>query len=384
MKNLLSLIISGMAGGLVVLAGMLYIQQGDRGVDSERAHLTGSAESFESAESFKYNKVPDNFTSAAKIAMPAVVHISASESTARARQRQEDSRSRRDPFSFFFGEDFFGGPRAREGKGSGVIISDDGYIVTNNHVIDYADQFEVTLFDDRKFRASLIGSDPRTDLAVIKIDGADLSYLKFNHHEVNVGEWVLAVGNPFDLTSTVTAGIVSATGRDKIIRRQDAIEDFIQTDAVVNPGNSGGALVDTDGNLVGINTAIATATGYYAGYSFAIPSKIVEEIVDNIIHYGGPRVRLGVAIASLREYEEYSGIDLNVNGGVVVTKVDNDSAAQHAGLLPNDVILSIDNKDVDQVETLVDMIRKHKIGDEVILTISRDNKIKKIPVILKV
>jgi S1-C subfamily serine protease len=265
-----------------------------------------------------------------------------------------------------------------------VIISEDGYIVTNNHVVEFADQFEVTLHDDRKFKATMIGSDPRTDLAVLKIDSRDLPFLRFgNSGEVNVGEWVLAVGNPFDLTSTVTAGIVSAKGRNKIIRRNDAIEDFIQTDAVVNPGNSGGALVDTKGSLVGINTAIATATGYYAGYSFAIPAEIVRPVVDNIIEYGGPRGRLGVYVASIADYEAHEEVDLGVEQGLVITKVEEGGAAQYAGMLPNDIILEVDGVAITDSEILVELVNKHHIGDEILVVLSRKGKIQEVVVRLK-
>ncbi|MBX2817240.1 MAG: trypsin-like peptidase domain-containing protein [Saprospiraceae bacterium] len=379
MKKLLSLLASGVIGGLVVLAGFLLLAPNAEEATQNNARLT-SAEAIVSA--------PSSFKHAADIAMPAVVHISASESSDLAAKRYGNQR--RSPFDLFFGEndmmDFFGGgaPRQREGKGSGVIISPDGYIVTNNHVIDYADQFEVTLHDDRKFGATLIGKDPRTDLAVIKVDADDLPFLKFgDSDDIEVGEWVLAVGNPFDLTSTVTAGIVSAKGREKIIRRRDAIEDFIQTDAVVNPGNSGGALVNTNGELIGINTAIATATGYYAGYSFAIPSNMLEGVVDNIIEFGGPRGRLGVSITSVSAFEEYQETKLAVNEGAVITEVEDGSAAQYAGLIPEDVITRMDGEKVTDPDQLITRLSKKKIGDEVKLTLVRDGQKQHVTVALK-
>ncbi len=378
MKRILSLVIAGSAGGLIVLAGMIWLgKDRTQTVKNDLAHLTRITDHF---------ALPSmDFVAAASTAMPAVVHISAEESIAVAQDRLNDRRSPRDPFSFFFGDDgFFGGPRARSGKGSGVIISPDGYIITNNHVIDFADQFEITLHDNRKFKAKLIGKDPRTDLAVIKIDADDVPHLKFGDSDkVKVGEWVLAVGNPFDLTSTVTAGIVSAKGRDNIIRRNDAIEDFIQTDAVVNPGNSGGALVNAAGELVGINTAIATATGYYAGYSFAIPTNVFEPIINNIIEHGGPRGRLGVSIASIPDYEEYAELDLGIDEGVVITRVEDGGAAQYAGIIPNDIILMVDEKSVSSPEDLVATLNQYSIGDEVLLTIYRDQSRQEIAVILK-
>lgn len=235
MKKILSLLVAGAVGGLVVLVGLLSLNHYTvQALDKKDVHLTAAVEQLSLAN------IPGDFIAAADRAMPAVVHISVKESNGLARNRSDQQR-RRDPFSFFFGDDFFGNPRGKEGKGSGVIISPDGYIVTNNHVIELTDEYEVTLHDDRKYKAKLIGTDPRTDLAVLKIEAGGLPFLKYaDSDKVRVGEWVLAVGNPFDLTSTVTAGIISAKGRNKILKRNDAIEDFIQTDAVVNPGNSGG------------------------------------------------------------------------------------------------------------------------------------------------
>ena len=376
MKQLAAMVISGLMGGLIVLLG-LKLFQGELPLPTNDQSVQVSTWS-------SLKDAPSDFIGAADIAMPAVVHISANESVSLAKDRY-DQRSRRDPFSFFFGDDnFFNGPRSRSGKGSGVIISDDGLIVTNNHVIEFADEFEVTLHDNRKYKATLIGKDPRTDVAVIQVDAKDLPFLKFgDSDEVTVGEWVLAVGNPFDLTSTVTAGIVSAKGRDNIIRRNDAIEDFIQTDAVVNPGNSGGALVNTDGELIGINTAIATATGYYAGYSFAIPVNMLKPIIDNLIEHGGPRPRLGVSIASIQDYEEYAEIELPVRDGVVITRVEDGSAAQYAGIIPNDVVTAIDDQEIGDTETLIEILSTKTIGDEVLLSINRDGRQQEITVRLK-
>lgn len=369
--------IAGAAGGLLVLIGLLSIDHYTVSGKSGDAHFAAQRE-YTSVEN-----IPQNFTEAANLAMPAVVHISVKESIDMV-QNRKDQRNRRDPFSFFFGDDFFGSPRGREGKGSGVIISENGYIVTNNHVIEMTDEYEVTLFDDRKYKAVLVGTDPRTDLAVLKIDAEDLQYLKFADSDmVEVGEWVLAVGNPFDLTSTVTAGIVSAKGRHKILKRNDAIEDFIQTDAVVNPGNSGGALIDAQGRLIGINTAIATATGYYAGYSFAIPSTMAEPIINNLIEFGGARVSLGVYVAELEEYETHVERTIDVDFGVVVDQLVDGGAAQYAGIIPEDIITHIDQKDVRSVEGLVELMKSYGIGDVVSVSLIRNGKKKKILVRLK-
>jgi Do/DeqQ family serine protease len=377
MKKILSLMVAGAVGGLVVLVGLLSLDHYTVNSIGNKVHLTSGA------EKLALDNIPGDFIDAADLAMPAVVHISVKESNNLARSRSEQQR-RRDPFSFFFGDDFFGDPRGKEGKGSGVIISPDGYMVTNNHVIELTDDFEVTLHDDRKFKAKLIGTDPRTDLAVLKIEADGLPFLKYaDSDKVQVGEWVLAVGNPFDLTSTVTAGIISAKGRNKILKRNDAIEDFIQTDAVVNPGNSGGALVNSYGGLIGVNTAIATATGYYAGYSFAIPSNMVKNIVDNIIQFGGARVTLGVYVASIKDYEEYAERELASKNGVVVTEVIDGGAAQYAGILPTDIIVKVNKKDINSAEDLADIMSQFKIGDKVEITLVRNGKTEKIPVLLK-
>ncbi|MCB0689677.1 MAG: trypsin-like peptidase domain-containing protein [Saprospiraceae bacterium] len=379
MKRVFSLIVAGATGGLIVLIGILSVGHYTADFQNDKdAHLTTYTEGMG-----RYESVPNDFIAAADKAMPAVVHISVKQSPAMVQNKRKEM-DRRDPFSFFFGDDFFGIPHGREGKGSGVIISDDGYIVTNNHVVEMTDQYEVTLFDDRKFSATLVGTDPRTDLAVLKIDANNLPYLKFsNSDKVKVGEWVLAVGNPFDLTSTVTAGIISAKGRHKIIQRNDAIEDFIQTDAVVNPGNSGGALVNAEGDLIGINTAIATATGYYAGYSFAVPANMVEQVVNNLIDYGGPRVTLGVYVATIKDYEEYSEADLQTEKGLVVTDLVDGGAAQYAGILPEDIILKVDSDEVNSADDLVKIMNAHKIGDEITITLIRNGKSEKISVRLK-
>ncbi|NND31132.1 MAG: PDZ domain-containing protein [Saprospiraceae bacterium] len=378
MKKIFSLMVAGATGGLIVLAGLFSVHHYTISKDSASdVHLTSAR------QALGIESMPGDFIAAADKAMPAVVHISVKESQALTRSRSDQQR-RRDPFSFFFGDDFFGNPRGREGKGSGVIITRDGYIVTNNHVIEMTDDYEVTLHDDRKFKAQLVGTDPRTDIAVLKIDADALPFLQFaNSDDVRVGEWVLAVGNPFDLTSTVTAGIVSAKGRNRILKRNDAIEDFIQTDAVVNPGNSGGALINQEGDLIGVNTAIATATGYYAGYSFAIPSNMVEPIVHNIIDFGGPRVSLGVYVASIKDYEEYTENELEQKNGVVVTEVIDGSAAQYAGILPSDIIVKVEKEEINSAEDLVEVMNEHKIGDQIQITLIRNGKAEKVSVLLK-
>lgn len=343
-----------------------------------------------------------DFVDASEKATQAVVHIYAEESSILAQQRleeqQQNRRNRRrntNPFfeDFFSIEDFFGGDmfggrnfyQPRNGSGSGVIISEDGYIVTNNHVVGFADLIEVTLFDGRKVKAQKIGTDPSTDLAVLKIEDDNLPTLAFSDSDrVRVGEWVLAVGNPFDLTSTVTAGIVSAKGRDlDLIKEKQSIEEFIQTDAAVNPGNSGGALVNTDGKLVGVNTAIATPTGVYAGYSFAIPSNLVKRIVYDIIENGNiERASLGIGGYSV-DASLVEELGLSIDYGVYVSEVDERSSAQFAGVLPGDVIIGVEDIRIMNFDDIKESLKYTKVGDTLKLTLIRDDMTKTIDVKLR-
>lgn len=328
--------------------------------------------------------VPFDFTKAAEKSMPAVVHIKATESRELALQRQRERRYI-DPFEYFFGRSFDIQPQPRSGTGSGVIYSEDGYILTNNHVVAFADEFEVTLHDNREFKARLVGRDENTDMAVIKIDAKGLPVIETgNSDDVKVGEWALAVGNPFDLTSTVTAGIISAKGRDiNIIKGGKAIESFIQTDAAVNPGNSGGALVDVNGRLIGINSAIATPTGVFAGYSFAIPVNLVKRIADDLIKYGEyRRPYLGVEIAPMDTYLA-NELKINYVQGVAVVKVYADGSAGKAGVQEKDVVTKINGKNVTSTSELIEMVSRSNSGDTVTLTVVRDGREKEIPVRLK-
>jgi Do/DeqQ family serine protease len=289
-------------------------------------------------------------------------------------------------FDYFFGDGGYQqqGP-PRQGAGSGVIISSNGMIVTNNHVIDDSDEINVVLNDKREFKAKLIGTDPSTDIALLKIDATGLSALTFgNSDELKLGEWVLAVGNPFNLTSTVTAGIVSAKSRDIGINPdQMRIESFIQTDAAVNPGNSGGALVDTQGRLVGINTAIASQTGSYSGYSFAIPVNIVEKVVADLKEYGEvQRALLNVNIGDVNA-EIAKKYDLDRIEGVFIGKALPGGAAEIAGIKDNDVIISVDGVNVNSTSELQEQISKHHPGDKVTVVVKRDNKKKPFNVTLR-
>jgi Do/DeqQ family serine protease len=264
----------------------------------------------------------------------------------------------------------------REGSGSGVIISNDGYIVTNNHVIDKSKEIEVTLNDKRTFKAKLVGADPNTDIALLKIEAEKLPVILFgNSDSLKIGEWVLAVGNPFNLTSTVTAGIVSAKARNiNIINSQMKIESFIQTDAAVNPGNSGGALVNTRGELIGINTAIASQTGSYAGYSFAIPTSIVKKVVSDIRQFGFvQRAVLGVSMKEITS-EIAKEKNLKTMEGAFVDAVVENSAAEKAGVKKGDIIIKVEEVEIKSSSQLQEQIGRYSPGDKVSLTVLRDNK----------
>lgn len=270
--------------------------------------------------------------------------------------------------------------------GSGVILSKEGYIVTNNHVVAGAHEIAVTLNDKRTFKAEIIGRDPATDLAVIKIQAQNLSYLEFaNSDKARVGEWVLAVGNPFNLTSTVTAGIISAKARDLHLvgpEHNSAIDSYIQTDAAVNSGNSGGALVNETGLLIGINAAIASNTGSYTGYSFAIPSNIVKKVVSDLIQFGRvKRAYLGVQISELDE-EVANYLNMNKIQGVFIAKVPYGGAAWKGGIKDHDVILQIDNQKVNSRSELVERMAQYQPGQTVLVKILRRGDILDFPLIL--
>jgi Do/DeqQ family serine protease len=273
----------------------------------------------------------------------------------------------------------------RQGSGSGVILAANGVIVTNNHVVDGADEISVILNDKREFKAKLIGTDSSTDLALLKIDASDLPVLVFaDSDNLKLGEWVLAVGNPFNLTSTVTAGIVSAKSRDIGINPdQMRIESFIQTDAAVNPGNSGGALVNTKGELVGINTAIASRTGSYSGYSFAIPSNIVKKVVGDLKEFG--EVQRGLLNVNIKDVNAEIAKEhkLDKIEGVFIGQVQAGGAADQAGIEDNDVIISVNDILVNSVAELQEQIGKHRPGDKVTVVVKRDNKNKTFNVTLR-
>lgn len=318
----------------------------------------------------KAQTIPNiDFTNAAEHTIHAVVHI------------QCDYAQQTNFYDDFFG---FLIPQQRsrtfQTSGSGVIIDKDGYIVTNNHVVQDADSIQVILNDKRRYRARIIGTDPSADLAVIKIEASDLPIVEFGDSDkTKIGQWVLAVGNPFNLSSTVTAGIISAKARNLNIlghkMNNNPLKSFIQTDAAVNPGNSGGALVDLEGKLVGINTAIASNTGSYAGYSFAIPSNIVRKITSDIIKYGITQIAyLGISSAEIdSRLAETKGIK-NLNGVYIVSILDIGSAKE-AGLKEGDIIIQISGKDINYNSELNEVLAQSSPGDKIMLKFEREGKI---------
>lgn len=323
------------------------------------------------------NAALPSFNVAAENALNSVVHVKvASERT---------SYGYNDPFEYFFGMK----PKERSqivyGAGSGVIISEKGYIVTNDHVIKGAKNVVVTLNDNRELKAKVIGTDPNTDIALIKVEGENLIPVTFsNSDEVVVGDWVLAVGNPFNLTSTVTAGIVSAKGRNiGILENNASIESFIQTDAAVNPGNSGGALVNTNGELVGINTAISTHTGSFEGYSFAVPANIVKKVVEDIMEFGTvQRGFIGVSIVDVNQ-PLVDEMELRVNNGVYVAQTVEGGSAEDAGIKRGDVIIKLDNTPVKKSSELMEYVGSRRPGDNVTITVDRNGTTKVFEVTLK-
>jgi len=340
-----------------------------------------------------------DFTLAAELSVNAVVHI---KSIIKPNNQQSERRGRSgdpfiDPWEFFFPQIPRQQQQPRAGFGSGVIISQDGYIITNNHVVNGANEIEVTANDGQVYKAKLTGSDEATDIALLKIEGKNLPIIPFGDSDVlKVGEWVLAIGNPFNLTSTVTAGIVSAKGRGNLflgydrqggMRTQDKIESYIQTDAAVNPGNSGGALVNTKGELVGINTAIYSETGNFVGYSFAVPINLVKKVVADIREYGAvQRALLGVSVisvSSLKETNPEIYEKLKVQEGVYVNDFLTNSSAQKAGVKEGDMIIAINGKKVKTSNELQAIINRYRPGDTVEVQLNRKGDIKTYKVELK-
>jgi len=312
-----------------------------------------------------------DFTHAAKATVDAVVHV-----------KNTAIKTVHNPLDEFFYGRSSGRKYKQVGTGSGVIISPDGYIITNNHVVANATEIEITLNNKKLYKAKLIGSDENNDIALVKIEEENLPHIIFADSDaIKIGEWVLAVGNPYNLTSTVTAGIVSAKGRD--LDGNNNIESYIQTDAAVNPGNSGGALVNTRGELVGINTAISSKTGSFVGYSFAVPSNIAKKVVEDLIEYGNvQRAFLGIQFVELNG-ENAEKLDSPVAEGILVTKVLSGGAAIEAGIQENDIITKINSTKITKFSDLKGQLNASRPGESMDITVLRDNSEETFPVILK-
>ena len=370
----ITILMSSILGGGITLGTYLTFFPANNtiGIPSKSANLHYTKVSTRNQSSQDEEQNSSLFVKAAANSTPSVVHIKTSietsgESNQREQLLEELFGFRREP-----GQE----KRQSEGSGSGVIISSDGYIVTNNHVIDHSNKIEVTLYDNRTLEAKLIGTDSQTDLALLKIDVSDLDPMPFGYSDdVQVGEWVLAVGNPFNLTSTVTSGIVSAKARNiRLFSGSYGIESFIQTDAAVNPGNSGGALVNLQGELIGINTAIASPNGSYAGYAFAIPSSIVQKVTKDLKEYGAvQRALLGVSIRDITS-ELQKEKDLERLNGVYVEAVQSGGSADKSGIKSGDIITKIDGQEVNKVAELQESIAIHRPGDEVNVSLIRKGK----------
>lgn len=379
MKRFGALMLAAIMGSAITIFTTQWLNEGkNQGVKIEHISNVPIAQVAYSKNE-KGELVPLDFTTTAEKVTKAVVHISSTSKGISARRNPEIPEQFR---QFFFQEPQ--GPS--QSTGSGVIINEGGYIVTNNHVVDNADIVEVTLYDNRQVKAEVIGTDPDTDLAVLRINEKQLPYLSFvNSDKAKVGEWVLAVGNPFNLNSTVTAGIISAKGRDiNIINRRNAangqrtaIESFIQTDAAINPGNSGGALVDLNGGLLGINTAIASPTGSYSGYGFAVPANLVSKVVEDLIAYGTvQRGWLGIQVQSINSTFAKEN-DLSVNEGAYVGGYGNDpdkSAAKEAGIKEGDVVTKLDETPIKTSSALIEYIGQKRPGDKIKVFVNRKGK----------
>jgi len=371
-KGILIALLSAAVGGLTAYAVVKSVD-----IEGGQAVQLSDGAQFRTVN-LSHENWPD-FTYAAESAVDAVVYVKV---TSTQTQPQAPSSI----FDYFFGFPQ-GTPQQREkvGSGSGVIIREDGYIVTNNHVIDGATKIEVTLNSNQTYQATLVGTDPATDVALLKIDATGLPIIPFGDSDkLRLGEWVIAIGSPYDLRSTITAGIVSAKGRSMPnYSGEFKIESFIQTDAAVNPGNSGGALVDRAGNLVGINTAIYSQTGSYSGYSFAVPVNIVKKIAYDLMDFGSvKRAVLGIKMQPIDD-KIAEELKLSSRNGVYISEVSASSAADEAGLKAGDIILAIDSTKVNTTPSVQEAVSRYSPGDSAVITILRDGKEKKVEVTFK-
>lgn len=391
-KNVVAIVLVAILSSLTTLFGYHLISEKEGKAFSDSADNPATEKTGMLADSFGQDRnmvltslttdegFPD-FTEAAARSVDGVVHVK----TKTIRQQQYFN-----PFDFFFG---FGDrmptqPREQVGFGSGVIISKDGYIITNNHVVEDATEVSVTLNDEREFTAKVVGTDQMSDIALLKIDGDEFPYLTFgNSDALKVGEWVLAVGNPFNLTSTVTAGIVSAKNRSNVMGGGLGIQSFIQVDAAVNPGNSGGALVNTRGELVGINTAIYSQTGNFTGYAFAVPISIAGKVASDLKEYGTvQRAVLGIQvpnIENIRRTDPERARELSQLKGVLVEDFTDRSAAKAAGIEKGDVLTAINNVPIRNFAELQSQLNRYRPGDKISVTVDRKGEKRTFNVVLK-
>ncbi|MDY4562461.1 MAG: trypsin-like peptidase domain-containing protein [Candidatus Cryptobacteroides sp.] len=375
-KGILYFFIAAIAGAISACA---VVKLSNRNTATDSSAVVQSDTQFRTVD-LSNDKWPD-FTFAAETCVDAVVYV-------KVRATQQVVSNAGPLFRFFFGYERIPYSREVQGSGSGVIIREDGYIVTNNHVIAGANAIEVTLNNNRTYPARLIGTDPATDVALIKIEESGLPIVPFaDSDHLRLGEWVLAIGSPYDLRSTITAGIVSAKGRsmpkDPNNPNEFRIESFIQTDAAVNPGNSGGALVNKEGKLVGVNTAIISQTGSYAGYSFAVPSNIVKRITDDLMDYGTVhRARLGIVMLPIND-EIANELKLSSVNGVYITDMASDSAAAEAGIKVGDVVVEIGGSKVTGVSSVQELVNNFHPGDRAEVKVIRGGEALSFEVVLK-
>ena len=373
-KGILITMLSALAGGLTAFA----VVKGMTG-DVQSFPVNNDTPQFRTVN-LSHDNWPD-FTYAAESAVDAVVYVKVTK-TSSSRQQVPNS-----IFDFFFGYPQGDNPQMREsvGSGSGVIIREDGYIVTNNHVIEGASKIEVTLNTNQTYAATLVGTDPATDIALLKVEASGLPVIPFGDSDkLRLGEWVIAIGSPYDLRSTITAGIVSAKGRSMPnYTGEFKIESFIQTDAAVNPGNSGGALVDKNGNLVGINTAIISQTGSYSGYSFAVPSNIVKKIAYDLMDFGSvKRAVLGITMQPIDD-KIAEELKLSSRNGVYIVEVAKSGAADKAGIRAGDVLIAVDSIKITTPSSVQETVSRFSPGDKTVLTVIRDGKVQEFEVVFK-
>lgn len=371
MKKILSIVLfSALGGALTLGAYKIFLEKPQ--VVIEQSGITNPKTVAANYSDARFGGAENiDFTSAAEKTLNSVVHV-----------KNTMLQTIKDPFAeFFYGQGNGTRQFSQIGTGSGVIISSDGYIVTNNHVINNATDIAVVLNNKKEYKAKIIGADPTNDIALIKVDAKDLPYVTFGDSDhIKIGEWVLAVGNPYNLTSTVTAGIISAKGRD--LDGNGSVDSFIQTDAAVNPGNSGGALVNTRGELIGINTAISSMTGSFVGYSFAVPSNIAKKVIEDLMEFGNvQRAVLGVVGGEL-DGKIAENLDVKNTEGFYISEVSEGSGAAKAGLKPKDIIIQLDGNKISTFSDLTGFLRTKRPNDKVQVTFLRGNDQKTVEVLL--